>query len=402
MLGLLSSAQNRALAGTATLIAGIYCALSCKEDYDWAADNVILDTCVQQKLFAIAQFFDTLTTFKQTLDLAALPAFPAAQKIADFFEETLITDPDLLQLIELLRTSTFQGKPSFFTQQGRVLLAFRLLYKTKEKIEPLLLALGEIDAYLSVARLYNEHRGQPHGFCFVQYHESPTPFLDMKQFWNPFINPKKVIANDLTLQAPLERNMVITGPNAGGKSTLIKAIAINLILAQSLCIAAAQQMIFTPFYYIGTYLNVVDNIAAGNSLFKAQVLRAQHMVDLVEETPKNSFSFIALDEMFNGTSAKESKVIACSVAKHMSQFENSICVLATHFPLLTQLAHEPTAFVNYKVSVDVSPETGIHYPFKLEKGSSDQHIALDILRQEGYACSIVDEALSRLQQKRKS
>ncbi len=222
----------------------------------------------------------------------------------------------------------------------------------------------------------------------------------MKHFWNPFIHHSLVIANDLDLN-PEHRNMVITGPNAGGKSTLIKAIAINLLLAQSLCIAAADSCTITPFYSIGTYLNVIDNIASGNSLFKAQVLRAQQMVDLVEKTPPHEHSFLALDEMFNGTSATESKVIAYSVGKHIGQFARSICILATHFPLLTHLANELSSFSNYKVSVDIDPVLGIHYPFKLERGSSTQHIALDILRQEGYACSIVDEALALLTNKEK-
>lgn len=399
LLGLLSCTENAAVAGTATIAAGIYCALACKEDYDWAADNVTLDTCVQKKMCAIAQFFDALTKLKKTLDAFAFENMPAAQKIAEFFEDTIKNDPELLQLVDLTRTSTFQGEPSFFKNQGRILLAFRLMYAVKEKIEPVLMALAELDAYLSVAALFNDYKNERVHFCFVTYEKNPTASVSMQQFWNPFIDSKKVVANDLTLQAPKGRNMVITGPNAGGKSTLIKAIALNLILAQSLCIAAADSLTLTPFYTIGTYLNVVDNIAVGNSLFKAQVLRAQQMVDLVEKTPKDAFSFIALDEMFNGTSAKESKVIAYSVAKHISHYENNICLLATHFPLLTKLADEHTAFANYKVSVDVDQSRGIHYPFKLEKGLSNQHIALDILREEGYACSIVEDALSMLHHK---
>jgi DNA mismatch repair ATPase MutS len=115
------------------------------------------------------------------------------------------------------------------------------------------------------------------------------------------------------------------------------------------------------------------------------------MVNVIEQTPANKFSFVALDEMFNGTSSKESKAAAYSVVKHIGKYTNNICIVATHFPLLTQLEQENNAFVNYKVSVNVD-ETGIHYPFKLEEGSSNQHIALEILKQEGYDCSILDEA----------
>jgi DNA mismatch repair protein MutS len=257
--------------------------------------------------------------------------------------------------------------------------------------------LGDLEAYISCARLYSESQSKQVQFCFVEYAQEKNPLIQMENFWNPMIAPEKVIANDLYLSGPFKRNMIITGPNAGGKSTLIKSIPVNLILAQTIGIAAASSATITPFFSIATYLNIVDDLAAGNSLFKAQVLRAQEIVNLVESTPACQFSFVALDEMFNGTSAKESTAAAYSVINHIGKNENNICVVATHFPLLTKLAENSSAFENYKVSVNVSG-TGIHYPFKLEKGISYQHVALDILKQDGYDFSILDEASKILTQ----
>lgn len=238
---------------------------------------------------------------------------------------------------------------------------------------------------------FKEFENQRVSFCFVNYKEDVNPRILLRNFWNPFINPEIVVTNTIELHGPKGKNMIITGPNAGGKSTLIKAVPINLILAQSIGMAAADHAEITPFVTIATYLNIVDDIAAGNSLFKAQVLRAQEMVNLVEQTPVSEFSFVALDEMFNGTSANESMAAAYSVVKHIGKYTNNICIVATHFPLLTQLEKEADTFANYKVSVNVD-DRGIHYPFKLEKGSSNQHVALDILKQEGYDCTIVNEA----------
>ena len=348
-------------------------------------------------MMGIATFLTTLQELKKVLD--ANPAFikqcQCAKEILSFFNKTLAIDPDMQHLMDICQTATFKDKASFFSNQGRILVAFRLMYKVKAKLETLLLSLGELDAYLSIATLLNEHTDKPAKFCFVSYRKDTNPYLQMQHFWNPFIESGKVITNDILLQGPDSRNMVITGPNAGGKSTLIKGVAINLVLALSLTIAACETMELTPVSGIITSLNVVDNIGKGNSLFIAQVQRAQQAVDLVEQTSANKFSFVALDEMFNGTSTKESKVAAYSVAKHIGQFANTMCVLATHYPLLTHLAEQKASFVNYKVSVNLD-QSGISYPFKLEKGVSHQHIALDILRQGGYACSIVDEALAML------
>lgn len=393
ILGILAGITDNPTWGAAlTCGAGVACAFTCKEDYEWLRDNVILENYLQKKMILIADFFNGVIELEELL--SKNPEFvqicPAAQKIKHFMN-TEFHEPHMQELFNYCKSSTLQGEPSLFSYRGRVLAAFKLLYDVKERIEPLLLALGELDAYCSCAKLYQEFSNKKVKFCFVNYTKSEQPYIKLQDFWNPFINPEKVVTNSVILAGPSQRNMIITGPNAGGKSTLIKAIPINLILAQSIGMAAADYAEITPFYNIATYLNIIDDIASGNSLFKAQVLRAQEMVNIIEQTPADKFSFVALDEMFNGTSSKESKAAAYSVVKHIGKFNNNICIVATHFPLLTQLEKENPCFINYKVSVNVD-ETGIHYPFKLEKGSSNQHVALDILKQEGYDCSILDEA----------
>ncbi len=393
ILGILAGITDNQTWGAAlTCGAGVACAFTCKEDYEWLRDNVILEDYLQKKMILIAHFFNNIAELNDVL--LAHPEFvnisPAAQKIQEFMQ-TEFHEPKMQELFNYCRSSTLQGQSSLISYRGRVLAAFKLLYDVKERIEPLLLAIGELDAYCSCAKLYQAFSEQRVKFCFVKYIQSEQPSIKLQDFWNPFVNTKRVVTNSVTLAGPSQKNMIITGPNAGGKSTLIKAIPINLILAQSIGMAAASYAEITPFYNIATYLNIVDDIASGNSLFKAQVLRAQEMVNIIEQTPADKFSFVALDEMFNGTSSKESKAAAYSVVKHIGKFNNNICIVATHFPLLTQLENDNPAFVNYKVSVNVD-ETGIHYPFKLEKGSSNQHVALDILKQEGYDCSILDEA----------
>lgn len=393
LLALFSSISDHKLfVGSTAIAAGITCAFACKEDYEWARDNVILDLCLQQKMIMVASFLNGLVELNKIL--VAHPEFiaksSAAAEIHTFMQEGS-TKESMRLLFEFCESATLQGDPAFFSFHGRVLAAFRLLYDLKDSLEPLLLAVGQLDAFLSCAQLYNEFKDQRAGFSFPTYSVSENPSIKLVEFWNPFIDAHKVITNTIDLHGPMGKNMIITGPNAGGKSTLIKAVPINLILAQSIGLVAAQEAEITPFDTIATYLNIVDDIAAGNSLFKAQVLRAQEMVNLVEQTAKHKLSFVALDEMFNGTSANESMAAAYSVVNHIGKYQNNMCIVATHFPLLTQLENENNAFANYKVSVNVD-NVGIHYPFKLEKGISGQHVALDILKQEGYDCSIINEA----------
>jgi len=386
--------SNRLVTSSMAALAGVLCGLGCKEEYEWFRDNFVLDECLQKKMISVARFFNTITKLDALLvhDADFMKLSPAAHRLHHLIHKEL-RDPRVQELFQFFGSSTLQGAPFIFAYQGRVLAAFKLLYEMKEKFEPLLMTLGELDAYRSCAYLYKEFEHARVRFCFTDYKSNEQPCIIFHQFWNPFVSTDSVVSNTIELCGPHARNLVITGPNAGGKSTLIKAIPINLILSQSIGLAAASYAQITPFYSIATYLNIIDDIAAGNSLFKAQVLRAQEMINAVEQAhAKNGFSFIALDEMFNGTSAKESMAIAYSVVKHIGSFRNTMSLIATHFPLLTTLEAQDPAFVNYKVSVKVDERLGIQYPFTLKKGASNQHIALDILRQEGYDLAIVSRA----------
>jgi DNA mismatch repair ATPase MutS len=93
---------------------------------------------------------------------------------------------------------------------------------------------------------------------------------------------------------------------------------------------------------------------------------------------------------FSGTNPKEGQAAAYSVAKHIGNFNNVVCWIATHYDLLTQL-EQFDSFVNFHVSVQKRTD-GFHYPFMLKQGISNQHIALDILQDDGFASDIVDTA----------
>ena len=102
--------------------------------------------------------------------------------------------------------------------------------------------------------------------------------------WNPFIPRKKAVANSIIMDSQENRrNVILTGPNAGGKSTFITGITLNVLLAQTLSITTAQSVILTPFNKINTYINLADNIAEGKSLFLCEADRAQAHLDIISQ-----------------------------------------------------------------------------------------------------------------------
>jgi DNA mismatch repair ATPase MutS len=139
-------------------------------------------------------------------------------------------------------------------------------------------------------------------------------------------------------------------------------------------------------------MNITDDTAGGNSLFKSEVLRAQSLLKTIADLDKKKFSFSIMDEMFSGTSPREGEAAGYAVAKNLGANTNSIAVIATHFPKLKELEKTTGNFKNYQVRVAYAQDGSFTYPFKLEEGAADQNVAIAILQQQGFDSSILDDA----------
>lgn len=361
--------------------------------FNWARDCVSLELFLQKKLIMVAQFFKEVEKIIALTHRYAQLAHlcPYVHDVQEYVMH-IKTNKDIAQLLELLSHPTFAGEASPFSLQGKTLLAYKLIHKVKVHFEPLLFLLGHLDAYCGAARLFKEFETQRVKFCFAQFCTQDKPYVCFSNMWNPLINENVVVPTNIELGGESSRrNMIITGPNAGGKSAFLKGFMINMVLAHSLGMVAAESAWLTPFYMLATYLNIADDIASGNSLFKAQVLRAQELLHTIPSAVDH-FVCLIFDELFNGTSAQESLAAAYSVAQHIAGHAQALCLMATHFPFLTRLAQTTDSFANYRVCVSIDAAGHIRYPFTLEKGISEQHVALDILKQEGLDSTIVQRA----------
>ncbi len=350
---------------------------------------------LQTKLIAAAQYIDSLKQLSKITQNNRIlkEEFPAITTISEDLEELSKKSVEIQQLLGLLETSTFKGKPRLLSLYGPMYVSYKILTNMKHKFVPFMARSGELDAYLSCAKLIKSSKNNRAGFCFPKYVTNVTqPFVQGQDFWNPAIDPKKVVSSSLTIGHQARPNIIVTGPNAGGKSTVIKGLILNVIMSQSLGIAAARSFTLTPFHNIITYLNITDDIAAGNSHFKAGVLRAKDLIETAEKQKGNNFSFTAVDEVFNGTSHEEGQAAAYSLIEQLGSCRNNMCVTITHFPKVTCLEKDTNNFTNYRVTVQKDSQGRISYPYRLEKGIANQSIAIDILKQEGFSATFLNKA----------
>lgn len=303
------------------------------------------------------------------------------------------SDEEVNTFLKTLSTKTFKKKYSMFSLNGKILSSYKKMYDVKDKLIDQLKAVGQLDAYLSIAKLYNKYEKNKNAkYSFVNYLQQDKPAFEIKEFWHPELDSAKVITNNVEL-GQSNRNIVLTGPNAGGKSTILKAITINIMFAQAFGIAPAAQISLTPFYLVNTYLNITDSVGQ-ESLFQAEMNRAKKLIDMVAGLKKDQFSFIIMDEVFTGTNPEEGSAAAYGVLKRLSNLTHYLSINATHFVKQLGNLEQDTQgmFKNYKVYVNKDADGKIKFTYKLEKGIADQKIALDLLKQSGFDAEILLEA----------
>ncbi len=281
----------------------------------------------------------------------------------------------------------------YCTPVGRALAGYKLMKNEGQKFAPLMECVGELDAYLSMAKLYKKWSGHPTAkICYVNYLAQSQPECTITGMWNPFVPQDIVITNDIAIGAAHgTQNMIITGPNAGGKSTVLKAIIINALMA-SFGIACAESMSITPYSKISTHLNIID--APGiKSLFQAEVYRAQELIDTIKGLKDGQFALTIMDEVFSGTNPIEGEAAAFSIGEYIAKYNQSNCIIATHYPRLTLLPqYTSNKFKNFKVYVNMLEDGSFSYPYDFVAGVADQRIAIDILETEGFDTTILQRA----------
>lgn len=282
-------------------------------------------------------------------------------------------------------------KFSIFNNFGKVLHQYKHLQKD------ILTSLVTKSYLLDVVRsLITFKRSQ--AFCYTKFMDSSNvpssiPCVHAIGIRHPCISASKVVRNDIHLGGQDHRtNVILTGPNAGGKSTFIKSMLINTILSQTVSISCCDSCEMTLFQKVNSQINIPD-CKGKESLFEAEMHRCAQSLSLLNDTHTNTF--IIMDEIFNSTNPVEGISGAYAIAKHMGKCKNAIVIFTTHYVYLTKLGKHTEDFENYKMSVDIDNESGeITFPYKLQKGVSKQYIALELLKKNGFDEDIIQEALS--------
>jgi hypothetical protein len=245
----------------------------------------------------------------------------------------------LTTLLELLKTKTFTDNASVFSRIGNILAAHKIAQEVAHELEPALAAIGELDAYANCANLISQTQECFLRYSFATYITEKTPQLIAHNIWHPLASGKNIQCNSIRLGVENgPRNIIITGPNASGKSTNLKAIMLCAYLAQTLTIVPAQEYGHTIYKDIYSSMIVTDNITENMSLFVAELNNAEQLLNHVEILKDHEFMIVALDELFKSTHHEKGQAVARKLLEHLYASPQVITIVSTHFEELVTLA----------------------------------------------------------------
>lgn len=233
-------------------------------------------------------------------------------------------------------------------------------------------AIYELDALSSLANLDHNHP------------EWALPLFEQNEFCfsandlaHPLINPKKRIGNDFRMNGE-GRIVIITGANMAGKSTFLRTIGVNMILAMNGCRVCATWLTMKPVRLF-TNMHTTDNLRKEESYFLAELLRLQQMLTMIREGVP---LFIMIDEMLKGTNSKDKLSGSKALVEKLIRLQGN-GVIATHDLNLTDLAEVfPKNIINQCFDIQLSGEKLI-FDYKLHNGVTHTMNASFLMKKMG-------------------
>jgi len=201
-----------------------------------------------------------------------------------------------------------------------------------------------------------------------------------------------VVANDVSL----DKQLIITGPNAAGKTTVIKTTLFNIILSQQIGFGFYERAKINPYEYLHCYLNIPDT-SGRDSLFQAESRRCMEILRCIIDHP-NERHFCIFDELYSGTNPYEAVAAAYGYIDYISKNPNVDLILTTHYIELCELLEKRNAGAIQNLHMSVAPETGA-YLYKIADGISTIKGGLKVLCELGYPNEIVESARHIIEKK---
>lgn len=204
--------------------------------------------------------------------------------------------------------------------------------------------------------------------------------LQTKSIIHPLLDEENAIANTIDIS----NHILLTGSNASGKSTFMKAVALNLILAQSIQTATAHSFIYQPGYVMTSMANA-DDVLSGDSYFMSELKSIRRLFN----TYQCNKIYCFIDEIFKGTNTTERIAASESVLSYLDNQKAYQVIAATHDVELSILLEN--TYNNYHFNESIQ-ENSIFFDYKIKPGKANTRNAIELLRITQFPIDIYQRA----------
>jgi DNA mismatch repair ATPase MutS len=307
-----------------------------------------------------ADFFRGLKAIMALLEGLDLP--PNIGIYMDRMRQVLKNEP--LQLL------TQTVKDQKFTIRENLYFGYYLRNRYRNSTLELIDIFYRLDAWYSMAFAVKTYK-----LSFPEFIDQEKPLVEAKGLYHILI--PKPVSYDLRMN-PEHNFLFLTGANMAGKSTLIKSVGSAVFLAHIGMGVPAAEMKLTLFDGLLSNINVVDNIAKGESFFFNEVQRIKNTIEKINNGKK---WLVLIDELFKGTNVQDAMKCSLTVIKGLIKIKNSLFILSTH---LYEIGEELKNFSNitfryFETNVD---NDQLQFSYQLKEGISNDRIGYVILKRE--------------------
>eukprot|EP01061_Rhynchopus_euleeides_P014543 TRINITY_DN2517_c0_g2_i1.p1 TRINITY_DN2517_c0_g2~~TRINITY_DN2517_c0_g2_i1.p1 ORF type:complete len:901 (+),score=376.40 TRINITY_DN2517_c0_g2_i1:449-3151(+) len=242
------------------------------------------------------------------------------------------------------------------------------------------------------------------GWCRPVVHdreEGTRPYLAARNVMHPLVRPAvgsqtdNIVANDILLGGDEPPVSLITGPNMGGKSTVMRSACVVIIFAQLGCFVPADSVELTPVDRIFTRIGAMDRILSGLSTFMVEMRETSAILKSATEN-----SFVVLDELGRGTATVDGYSIAYAVLQDISQRIRCRTMFSTHYHFLCHdVLTSPTGDIGmYRMAYTINPETrAVQFLYKYIRGATNESYGVDVAKKASISEAILAQAQERSQ-----
>jgi len=185
-----------------------------------------------------------------------------------------------------------------------------------------------------------------------------------------------------------DNNLILTGPNAAGKTTILKSTLFNILLSQQIGCGFFDKAESKIYDYLHCYINIPDT-SGRDSLFQAEARRCKEILNIIRDNDDKNH-FCVFDELYSGTNPEEAVTSAAALLNHLNKKNNVNYILTTHYyKLCNKLDKNISKNYHMEIKKNKDNDDDFKFTYKIKKGISKIKGGLKVLRDLDYPEDII-------------